>query len=95
MSKEYKICPVCFGNGEIRQEERNPLKVIAEQKKIIRLIREDGEEAYKLIIGLLDTYVSKDGGISKEVIGVLQPIIDSYKYQHEILLKQLDDQEKK
>jgi hypothetical protein len=32
---DYKICPVCFGNGEIRKGERNPLEVIAEQKELL------------------------------------------------------------
>ena len=67
MSKDYKICPVCFGNGEVRKEEPNPLevnieslKVVVELQETIRLLREDGEELIR-ILNALKGYTGENG----------------------------------
>ena len=95
MSKDYKICPVCFGNGEVRQEERNPIEVIAEQKELldkmadavniimcqdatIRLLREDGERLF---------------AITAPQSGWTDDCKNEVRYQHNALLKQLDEQD--
>ena len=85
MSKDYKICPVCFGNGEVRQEEPNPLEVnieslkaLVELQETIRLLREDAEKLF----AITDPQSSWTDDCKNEV-----------RYKHNALLKQLDEQD--
>lgn len=94
-------CPLCFGNGKVRQEECNPLEVIAEQKELLDKMADTVDIVMRqndTIRLLREDAIRLEKWAEKyrkesEHTGIFDSILFNDLSAHKRLIKQLDEQE--